>query len=363
MNNFKQHIFSSFSCDLWTYLKGVTKPILIYGMGNGADKIIRVLESYGVTYSDVFASDGFVRGHSYRGKTVLSFSQAVEKYKDFIILLSFGTHLDDVMKRIYELDSTYELYAPDVPVCEGDLFNEEFFEKHETELSEARELLFDSRSKEVFDDVIRFKLSGKIEFLKSSQDTDSDIDSILSYENHTSFLDLGAYNGDTVKKYSKLCPNLRKIYAFEPDFRNFKKLCAYCETLTDIDVQAYNYASWNEDTTLEFSASGNRNSTGSGTASHQTKFITVEARKPDSVVESVDFIKYDVEGAEYRAILGSKELLTSCAPDLLVSLYHKSEDLFTLPKLLNSINPSYKLFLRRLPCIPAWELNLYAKIN
>lgn len=361
MNNFKNHIFSTFSCDLWTHLKKSNKPILIYGMGNGADKIIRVLETYGISYSDVFASDGFVRGHAYRGRVVLSYSQAVEKYNDFVILLSFGTHLSDVMERIYELDSIHELYAPDVPVCDGDLFNEEFFDLHEAELYEARELLFDERSKEVFDDIIRFKLSGKIEFLRSSQDDGDKIDAILPHEKYTSLLDLGAYNGDTIKKYLQICPNLKEIHAFEPDFRNFKKLCAYCEALTDISVHTYNYASWNENTTLEFSASGNRNSTGSGTASHQTKFTSVEARRPDDVVSKIDFIKYDVEGAEHRAILGSERLLTEATPDLLVSLYHRSEDLFTLPRLINSINPSYKLFLRRFPCIPAWELNLYAK--
>ena len=45
MNNFKNHIFDEFSLDLWDYLKAVKKPILIYGMGNGADKIISVLSS------------------------------------------------------------------------------------------------------------------------------------------------------------------------------------------------------------------------------------------------------------------------------------------------------------------------------
>ena len=30
--------------ELWDYLKTATKPIVLYGMGNGADKIIKVLE-------------------------------------------------------------------------------------------------------------------------------------------------------------------------------------------------------------------------------------------------------------------------------------------------------------------------------
>ena len=46
MTNYKNHIFNGFKNDLWTYLKSISKPILIYGMGNGADKIIGYFEKY-----------------------------------------------------------------------------------------------------------------------------------------------------------------------------------------------------------------------------------------------------------------------------------------------------------------------------
>ena len=38
--------------DLWKYLKDCKKPIVLYGMGNGADKIITVLESRGIKFYD-----------------------------------------------------------------------------------------------------------------------------------------------------------------------------------------------------------------------------------------------------------------------------------------------------------------------
>ena len=48
MNNYKNIIFDTFSCDVWNTLKNTSNPILIYGMGNGADKIISVFEKYGI---------------------------------------------------------------------------------------------------------------------------------------------------------------------------------------------------------------------------------------------------------------------------------------------------------------------------
>ncbi|MCQ2432450.1 MAG: FkbM family methyltransferase, partial [Clostridia bacterium] len=69
---------------VWDRMKTCGKPIVLYGMGNGADKILSVMEKYGIEAADFFASDGFVRGHSFHGKRVLSYSEAREKYKDML---------------------------------------------------------------------------------------------------------------------------------------------------------------------------------------------------------------------------------------------------------------------------------------
>ena len=51
--------------NIWDYLVRDSKPIAVYGMGNGAEKIISTLESYGAKVDEIFASDEFVRGHSF----------------------------------------------------------------------------------------------------------------------------------------------------------------------------------------------------------------------------------------------------------------------------------------------------------
>ena len=73
-----------------------------------------------------------------------------------------------------------------------------------------------------------------------------------------------------------------------------------------------------------------------------------------------DYIKYDVEGAEKQALLGSIATIRRCRPALLVSLYHRTEDLFALPLLVHQICPSYRFYLRRGNCYPDWEIQLLA---
>ena len=78
---------------IWEFLKSDNRPVVLYGMGDACEKILSVLESIGVTPSDIFASDEFVRGHIFHGYKVMKYSQICEKYDDCIILICFATFL------------------------------------------------------------------------------------------------------------------------------------------------------------------------------------------------------------------------------------------------------------------------------
>ena len=348
--------------DLWTHLKETDKPILMYGMGNGADKILAVCEKYGIEISDFFASDGFVRGHSFHGKVVLSYSQAKEKYGDFIVLLSFASSLPDVIENIKRISEETELYAPDVPVFGDKLFNMEFFTEHENELEAAYSLLEDERSKFVFENVINYKLSGKIDYLFACDDDEDavtrELVEPLSVKNYA---DLGAYNGDTIRLLMSKTGSLQNVVAFEPDRRNFKKLTDWAETVENPQISAYKLGAWSHKDTLFFDASGNRNANLQQEGGKQLTEVEVDALDSVAGGFAPDYVKYDVEGSEYEALMGSKKTIAEYSPTLLVSLYHRSEDLYKLPALVKELNVGYKLYLRKLRYIPAWDLNLYAK--
>ena len=68
----------------------------------------------------------------------------------------------------------------------------------------------------------------------------------------------------------------------------------------------------------------------------------------------------DVEGAEREALWGASRSIVRYAPKLMVSLYHRNEDIYELPLLVKRINPRYKLYIRHQQYIPAWETNLFA---
>ena len=357
---YKRYELPAFPCkaDMWDELKSSNRPLIIYGMGNGADKLIERLKKYGLEPSDIFASDGFVRGHSFHGMRVKSFSQICELYDDFIILVSFATKREEVIGLIKEYSDRYDVYIPDMPIAKEEYFDRELYNQHYEEIAEAYNTLSDEYSRSLYCAVLHYKLTGRIEYLLPLCSDTEEIYRMLPEEKIEGYIDVGAYNGDTVKEALKYLSNLKYITAVEPDRKNFKRLEKTVQK-EGIEACLKNAAAWCEDTDGSFSSSGNRNSTAVATASHEHTSELVKFRKIDSIAKHrVDLLKYDVEGAEYEALVGSEQTITKNKPCILVSLYHRSEDIYALINYLRAKYRDYDFYLRRTLCIPAWELNL-----
>lgn len=111
--------------DVWQRLQSCNKPVVVYGMGDGAVKILQVMQRYGIRPAAMFASDDFARGNSFMGYTVGKLRDVQAVYDDFIIVLAFAVRDLPTIERIRALSQQYELVAPDVPVAGVELFNME----------------------------------------------------------------------------------------------------------------------------------------------------------------------------------------------------------------------------------------------
>jgi FkbM family methyltransferase len=98
----------------------------------------------------------------------------------------------------------------------------------------------------------------------------------------------------------KLCPNAR-ILAFEPDPTNYSLLKKNIQSFGFPDVELMEAAVWTKNTTLQFSSGGNMGSSISTDSAKNT--LQVKAvRLNDYLNEPVDFLKIDIEGAEYEVV-------------------------------------------------------------
>ena len=347
------------SGDMWQELKNESRPILVYGMGNGADKLFRRFEKYGIVPADIFASDGFVRGHTFRGMRVKSFAEVREEYGDFVIVLSFASNREEVLEMLSGIDEKYDMYVPDMPVAgEDEYFDMDFYNSHYTDIKRAYESLADKESKNAFSSIIRYKLSGRMSYLMNCYSEKEELYRELSQKRIQRIIDVGAYNGDTLKESIRYFPELSDAVAIEPDPKNYKRLLKLTNTLEHPRVRAIEAAAWNSVTNASFFSGGNRNSSISSTASFEAREKDVSLLTVDSLDFKCDYIKYDVEGAEMEALEGSHQTIEKYRPTLLVSLYHRSKDIFSITNYLREKYPFYNMYLRRLRCVPAWEIDL-----
>lgn len=335
----------------WEKIKESGLPVVVYGMGNGADKVLDEFERLSIPVMGVTASDAFVRGQIFRGFKVKKLS---EFEGDFIIAVAFASSLPDVMNYIYSLCGKYRVLVPCVPVFGDEIFNRDFVNAHEAQINAAY-ALFEDDSKPIFAGCVNFMFGGELETLKNiTSEKDEVFNSILRLGSNESYLDLGAYRGDTVEEFLHYCGNeYNSITALEPDRRTFKKLTEYLANVPK--SEALQKAIYSESKTLVFSSKAGRQSTISSEG-EEIEAISVDELYVD---KTVTYIKMDVEGAEKEAIDGAKITLRAQKPKLNIALYHKSADIFEIPLQVAKINPDYKFHIRRHPYIPCWDMNLY----
>ncbi len=336
-------------------LKNSGQPVFVYGMGDGCNKVLSAFEAYGISCEGIFASDGFQRGQEFAGFKVETLAQIEEKYPEFSVAVAFGTSLPDVMGRIKSIAMRHSLVFPDVPVVGDEIFSKAEFLRRFEQAEEVYSLLADEKSRQVFRQVVAFKITGDISCLNGIFTApDEAFDEILRLGQEEIYVDLGAYTGDTVLDFvNRVGGAYRRIYAVEPNKKNFRKCLK--NTLNFENISLYNSPAWSHDRLLKFTDGAGRQQQ----ISQNGRLVW--ARSVDSILDGREctFIKYDVEGADLEAILGSRHTIEAYSPKICTALYHRAFDLLDLPVALKKINGDYRFFMRQYPYYPAWETNLF----
>ena len=91
--------FITETSDVWQNMRSCGRPLVLYGMGNGADAILDRMAAEGLTAAALFASDEFVRGQSFRGFTVEHYADIKARLGDFAVVIAFASELPEVLAR------------------------------------------------------------------------------------------------------------------------------------------------------------------------------------------------------------------------------------------------------------------------
>ncbi|MBO4903566.1 MAG: FkbM family methyltransferase [Lachnospiraceae bacterium] len=156
------------------------------------------------------------------------------------------------------------------------------------------------------------------------------------------FVDAGCFNGNNTVDYLRwMGDESLHVAAFEADVENIvnckERLSGY------ENVQLINVGLSDKQEELHFKTSGSSSSFLKEGGENVVKTDTI-----DHVLQGkrVSFIKMDIEGFEEKALRGASATITEQKPALAISLYHKRDDILTIPKLILELNNNYRFYFR-----------------
>ncbi|MBQ6298000.1 MAG: FkbM family methyltransferase [Selenomonadaceae bacterium] len=214
--------------------------------------------------------------------------------------------------------------------------------KHLPELYEVYKILASDESKKVFCAAIKGRLTAKISDYRFAPETQYFLEGFTPSAGDIA-IDAGAYDSGTAIAFAKCGA---KVFAFEMDATNYKNCVTRLErfgkgydiTLENLGLSdkegEEKYFSWN--------TGSRKDSNGTFTA----KFIDLDTYVAKKNLSRVDYIKLDIEGAEWEMLKGAAKTITRCKPKMAVSAYHRPEDLWTLATYIKSLRPDYEFEFR-----------------
>ena len=324
-----------------------TNEVLLYGAGHNGSIVARSLAEKGLRVR-AFLDRAAQPDQTLNGIPVLTPETACDLLNVPVIITVFNpnrsaryTDIERALRIIgFSTVTSFERFHISRPGCLSDIYwltAPAFYRQHEAELNTADALWTDTRSRDLYHALLRFRLTGNEAYLPEPDPLEEQyIPADIQFPDiKHNFVDIGAFDGDTLEAFRSKGIHLNKILAFEPGMTNFKKLC---DRITECGPYA------NETILIPAGVGSACERLGLSDEASASSTLLAEGKTSIPVITldstitgfSPTYIKMDIEGAEESALKGMKKTILRDRPILAISVYHRPQDIFALPILLNT---------------------------
>ncbi|MBP1672510.1 MAG: methyltransferase [Bacteroidetes bacterium] len=325
--------------------------VFLYGAGNIGKQIYSVLVQNGIQIDSVF--DKFASSNNVFEVINPFVDNVIDTDNSIIIVTIFNrdVNYNAIKKELNKLGFTTIVSIIEIfPIFSEYDFNWFWLSTNLTYLKDAdliKDLFVDEKSKEIYSQIVEARKSYSYEKLPCPENIQNQYFSEdVPWSPIGDFIDLGAYDGDTIDSILTKKITFDRIIAFEPDLKNFNILSEKVRS-SGIHAMLYPCGTYSRTTQISFSNDG---SEGSKIDPSINTFSSIQCVALDDIFNNClnqnTYIKMDIEGAELDTLKGCQKLIKKYKPKLAVCLYHKPEDIITIPKFLHEIH-SYKFYVRQ----------------
>ncbi|MBQ6231202.1 MAG: FkbM family methyltransferase [Eubacterium sp.] len=326
------------------------KSVILFGVGASVDLYIKILDKYQIPIECIVDNNSNLYNTSLEGIIIKS-PDTLAQYDEAYVIVSAPSHIKAITSQILGINNKIEViqFDPSLEMIQGvsSTDRNKFIKDNIKEYVKLYDLLSDDRSKYTLEKVVEGAITNSIfcynDIFNASQYFPDIIMDNLS-ENEV-FVDIGAFTGDSTEEFIKVTNNrFDKVIGFEPKKENIELALA---GINDPRVSFYPYGVGEKSETLYLYGNEGTDDFAFITDEKEENATEIEIVSLDEFIsERISYIKMDIEGMEISALKGAEKLIRKYHPKLAISVYHKIDDLVTIPKYIMSLNADYKLYLR-----------------
>jgi FkbM family methyltransferase len=321
--------------------------IVLYGAGRLGRKAANALSRRGIEPLAFADNNVRLQGSNVNGVSVLSPADAAERWGSsaLFVVTTFLPAGGGVQSRLNELVSLGCRHTTSfltlgwkfdgvLPHFGGELPSQLI--EHASELKQVAALWCDDLSLETFEQALTWRLRADFKGIVAPQPDQYFPRDILTPNSDEAFVDGGAFDGDTLRAAPW---RLAQIIAIEPDPANAVILRASCTKTAEVHQVLLGSAAGS----ARFNGMATMASSRSDAGALELPVVTLDEL---TAGKFPTFLKLDVEGDELAALHGGVEMLRWAQPVVAVCVYHRPEDLWTIPLFLHEVLPAHRIFIR-----------------
>lgn len=323
------------------------KEIYLFGLGKTGKIILEELLNKKIKIKYII--DNFTKIKRYKNIQIIKEKDLLFEKKAvcLIALYNHYINLNDTQLRLNNyFDKTYNIFQfknlIDCKKLGYFIRQNNILYKNRNKLNYLAKKLKDKKSLDTLYKINKFRESGKLTYYPIAEKNIYFLNKKFSLKKKINIADIGAYDGSFSKKiFNKYKSIINNIVLFEPDNMNYKKL-KKTSFFKRKKFEISNTIISNKIKKISFSHFGS-NSSGINLID---KKKNAKAIALDNYKKNFNIIKMDIEGEELNALKGMKKNIVSNLPFILISIYHKWDDIFKIPQYLDKMKINYKYYLR-----------------
>lgn len=338
--------------DLIIRLKSEQLPLIMWGCGDVADAVFKYLQYNNINISQVWV-DNWSGKQKFHGLIPNSIEAISKEFHEFNVILGHSHYeKGKKIKEFYpQIKNVFYVFSVHYEQYKKISYNE--IEEVEERFIQLYDCLADNDSRENLLVFLKTKLTGNADYIinRFSQEMSFFNNDVFTMTDHEVFLDIGAYNGDTIREFIVETDNkYEKIIAIEPDIKNYIELNKYLASNCLKNIIPSMIGAWNCIEQLSFNT-GNEQISSIAVDSKillNSEKLIVYASPIDNIFgeEKITFIKINYFEGVKEALEGLEKIICKNLPKLAVTVGFDIYNILKISEYIIKLNIGYKVYLR-----------------